>query len=302
MSPSEKAFEFNEELVQQVIDPSNLHGSLGILDRVVESISLLMDAAKAISSSLEIERGLSELTRVIVPKLADSWIVHLQTPAREIQCAIAFHVNPALNEKFQAFAQEKADPEDTLGQAFVMRTGKAELMPVVGFKRMDEIVTLGRKIVSPKRISLAKEIGFTSYMAVPILSESGTAIGCIMLFNSSSPHHFNEEDLSLANQVASLLAKLLSNAKAYRNASDDAERLRIERESRLSFVYRQVHDLKTLLTTALLTLELAIRNVENPEKARILTQKAKDTILKARTILVYNEEDLKPSGFSAKAG
>jgi GAF domain-containing protein len=287
-------FDLNEELSRQVIDPSDLQGSMRALDRVVDRISLLMDAARAINSTLQVNKAFFALSRIIVPSMADGCIIYLVIDGREMRAEAAFHVDPKLNQKLQAFAQEPASLDEVIGPAFIIRSGKAELVSSFDMIRFGRMISADPNIMSPKSYALVRELSATSYMGVPIAGQNGSTVGVISFLNSSPSHrHFNEDDLSLANEVALLVGQAMRNAWEYKNASSDADRLRIEHEAKYAFFNRQVHDLKTLLTTVLLTQELISRNANYPDKVQALNGKARDALLKARAILIYDEEELK---------
>jgi GAF domain-containing protein len=289
---SKKPFDIDEELLRQIVDPSDLYGSLKILEQMIERTAILLDLSKAASFSPELDQVLAALTKVIIPRMVDWWSVWLSDqPGGGLRCATAFHKDPALNQILQRFAQEPAEPGEAVGQSFVMRTGKAELIQSIDVHRIDQKIGDVSAPLSPRRHALVTELGLTSYMAVPILSESREKLGVIAFGNTSSRRHLNEDDLNVGNQIASLVAQAIKNAHKYGIVLNKADRLSFERECREKFLYRQIHDIKTLMTAVLLMLELIHLNVRDPEKVAMLIEKAKDVILKGRTVLVYDEDE-----------
>lgn len=294
--------DINDELSRLIIDPSDLPGSLDIIERAIERASIVLDAAKAMSSSPVLDQSLSSLTKAVVPRISDWWIIWLsEEPGGVFRRAAAFHADPAKKNVFERFAREAPSPGETIGPAFVMRSGKAELIQKVDVRRVNRLLARHRSPLSAKRHELLSELGVTSYMAVPTISENGTRLGVIAFGNTSSRRHLNEDDLNIGNEVASLVARAIKNAQVYENALTDADRLRFERESRNEFFYRQIHELRTLFTAVLLILDLVQRNVTDPKKVNLLTERAKDSILRVRTILVYDESEIKTDEPSRKA-
>lgn len=286
-------FNIDEEFSRLVIDPSDLRGSLEAIERAIERTAILLETAKAVSTSPPLlDQVVSALTRVVVPRMVDWWGVWLSDrPDIGLRCLTAFHADPVLNRTLQRLAQEPPEPGEAVGQTFVMRSGKAELIQAINVRRIDQMTRGGHAPLSPRRHALVTELGVTSYMAVPILSENGAKLGVIAFGNTSSRRPLNEEDLNVGNEIASLVSQAIKNAQTYGNVLNDADRLRFEWERRNRFVSHQIHDLRTLMTAVLLMLELVHRNIDDPQKATLLTERAKAAILKARTILVYGEDE-----------
>jgi serine/threonine-protein kinase RsbW len=69
--------------------------------------------------------------------------------------------------------------------------------------------------VDQRHYEIVKELGFTSYMTIPLGNSGGDAIGTVTLVSAGSGRRFSEKDLGLAEQLAKQVSSVVSRAREY---------------------------------------------------------------------------------------
>jgi GAF domain-containing protein len=100
---------------------------------------------------------------------------------------------------------------------------------------------------------------------------------------SDSGRRFDEEDLRLAEEVASRAALSAYHLIHYEKASVVLDRLEVEREVREAYLTQVRHDVLSVLTTAALSAQMILR--EGPERCGKLAQRIVGAIERASEIL-----------------
>lgn len=104
------------------------------------------------------------------------------------------------------FSHEYAlDPTAPHGTPKVLREGKPELIPVVGEE------TLRAAAIDAEHLENLKDLGPTSYLAVPLRTK-GRTTGTLVLVSTDPATTFDETHLSAAEDLASCAALVLSGA------------------------------------------------------------------------------------------
>ena len=104
------------------------------------------------------------------------------------------------------FSHEYAlDPTAPHGTPKVLREGRPELIPVV------EDETLRAAAIDAEHLENLRDLGPTSYLAVPLRTKGRTA-GTLVLVSTDPATTFDEAHLSAAEDLASCAALVLSGA------------------------------------------------------------------------------------------
>jgi len=221
--------------------------------------TFLSRAGALLSSTLDVSSTLSQVAVLAVPHVADWCAVHLVQADGTIQPLVAAHVSP---EKMR-WAESLRDryPADDGGQSgvsLVIRTGEPQLLPVV----TDEMLRAGA--VDDEHLRILREMAFRSAITVPMIAR-GRTVGAITLVSTAeSGRTFGEDDMLLAQQLASRAAMAADNARLYEEAQD-ANRLKDEFFATLS------HELRTPINAVLGWAQL-LRDgaLEGPGQARAI--------------------------------
>jgi signal transduction histidine kinase len=207
-------------------------------------LAFLGDASAALAESLDFARTLRTVAAVAVPSIADWCGIEIvpEDGGPSVQLAVA-HVDP---EKV-AYAEElrrryPPAPDVPTGVPAVLRTGRAELYPVIS----DEL--LAASVRDPDQLRIARELGLHSAMIVPMRAH-GRTVGAITFVTADTPpREYDDDDLAMAQDLADRAALAIANARLY-----EAERRAVA--LRDEFLSIAGHELRTPLTALRLQVE-----------------------------------------------
>jgi GAF domain-containing protein/anti-sigma regulatory factor (Ser/Thr protein kinase) len=174
-----------------------------------ERLTFLARASELLTASLDLGQTLQRLADLAVPRLGDWCGIDLVEEDGRIRNAATAHIDPAKVR----FAEEMRrryppSPDDPTGVPNVIRTGRAELYPEV----TEEM--LARSIEDPEELRLARELGLSSIMILPLIAR-GRTLGTLTLVHAESGRRYGQEDLSFAGDLARRAAVAVDNARLY---------------------------------------------------------------------------------------
>jgi PAS domain S-box-containing protein len=210
------------------------------------NLAFLAEASKILSSSLDTQQTLRAVAQIAVPRIADWCTIDVLTAPRTVELLAVAHVDP---EKVQ-WAQElrQRDPVDLErpgGLAKVLLTGKPEFYPQI----TDEMLVATAR--DARTLALARSLGFTSAMIVPLVVQDAT-IGAITFVATDSGRHYTPADLTMAQELASRAALAIENSRLY-GASQRAVALRDD------FIAAASHELRTPVTSLKVYTEVMLK-------------------------------------------
>ncbi len=208
--------------------------------RQEEATVMLAEATALLSMSLDYEKTLNNLARTLVPRLSDWCGIDLVEGGQIRSVAIA-HADPAKVIMARELRQ-KYPPDLTAarGVAGVVRTGRPELYPQIS-------VALDDPHLPPDYRELLRALEVRSAMIVPLRVRERT-LGTMTMVSSRMGRAYDEEDLTLAEELGRRAGIAIENALLYREAQR-AVQLRDE------FLSIAGHELKTPLTALDLQLQ-----------------------------------------------
>ena len=190
--------------------------------RAEESLRFLAEASALLSASLNYEKTLESLARLAVPFLADLCIVELIENGVVRQMAVA-HADRAREEQVrQLYHRYPPDLNGASPAMKVLRTGVAELAPDLSDEMLAS-ATYNR--ISIEHLQLVREMGFKSYVIVPLLVR-GRTIGVISLVSTQQERRYNSAHLALAEELARRAVLSIENGRLYRETQETSENLR----------------------------------------------------------------------------
>lgn len=214
------AFEFSEEdkllfrtmasRATSVVVKAQL---LADLRRTESAQRFLAEASKQFAQSLDYEATLKNIARLAVPTIADWCVVDLVENGTVRRVSVA-HVDPE-KEQLAAELQKRYPPEPTAANGIVnvLRTGRSELHSEIG---ETELIAASR---DSEHLRLLRALGFRAYIIVPIVSRE-QILGTIVLVTAESNRRYSDDDLLIAQDLASRAATAIENARLYADAQN----------------------------------------------------------------------------------
>lgn len=179
------------------------------LQAVRRSQEFLLAATHVLSEVTDYREMVQRLAQVAVPVLADLCLIDIHNEHGDIERMAAWHADPAkrvLTEELR-----RAYPPQPMGShpsIDVMRTGQSRW----GAEMSDEFLLATSQ--DDRHFEILKLLEFTSYMTVP-LQVRDRVLGTVTLVSAGSQRHFTEDDLVVAEQLATQVASVVDRARAY---------------------------------------------------------------------------------------
>jgi len=175
-------------------------------------LQFLADATAILGSTLDYETTLVQVARLAVPHIADWCAVDMLEPdgtARQLALA---HVNPAKIEQVRELRRRyPPDPNLPHGAPEVLRTGRPEIIEEISDQLLGELAR------NEEHLRLIRELGFKSYMCVPVIAR-GRTLGAITFVSAESGRKYGPADLEIAQHLARRTGLAIDNARLYEAA------------------------------------------------------------------------------------
>ena len=177
-------------------------------ERVDRRMAFFTEANIVLASSLEYAATLRDLSRLIVPTLADWCAIHVATEQGTLQFISAAHRDPAKDLLVRALCEYgSATPPFGIAQS------TAEMGEVT-----DEL--LRSHAQDAEQLKLFRALSPTSFVRVPMLARGGNAGTITLTMAAESGRTYGADDLAFAEELGSRAALAVDNARLYRAAQD----------------------------------------------------------------------------------
>lgn len=246
------------------------------LQYVENNLRYLAEASRILSSSLDYQTTLNTVAELAVPKIADWCAVDmLDSNGKVMQVAIAHKDHKKVKWAKKLREQQPMDMEAPTGVPNVLRTGRSEIYPVI----TDEMLVALSK--NKKELELARSIGFTSAMIVPILARD-KPVGAITFVTAETDHHYSQADLLMAEELGTRASVAIENATLYKG-SKEAISLRDE------FISVASHELKTPVTSVKMFTQVLKKHSEQIGDTKAVSHLSRmDKQINKLTELIYD--------------
>lgn len=218
----------------------------------------LVDASNVLGSTLDVDKTLDDVARLVVPQLADWCAIDLLDPAGKLSRATVRHVDPAkVALAWDLWKRVPPHPDEPTGPYAAMRTGKTQ--------HLEEIpdALLAELIPDPEILALMRALGLRSSMCVPLVAR-GRALGALSLVSERSGRKYVARDVAFAEQLAGRIALAIDNAHLYAEAT----RARVAAEAIAADVMEQSKSAEAALLALRAERDAALAKLRELERAR----------------------------------
>ncbi|MFB7292917.1 SpoIIE family protein phosphatase [Actinacidiphila glaucinigra] len=217
-------------IAEVVVDITDRHRAAAEADRARRRLAMIADGSARIGTALEVERTVRELVEVVVPELADLAVVDILDAVLDQRAPAPARGAPV----FRSLAVRSAYPTDaaravpTPGDvvtyhaehlsALCVRTLRPHMIARAGRHDLERISP------DPESARLLVDAGVHSCMAIPLIAR-GEVLGVLGMCRARTRTSFDEDDLTLACELAARAAVCIDNARWYQQVSNTAETL-----------------------------------------------------------------------------
>jgi PAS domain S-box-containing protein len=188
--------------------------------RAEEAQRFLVQAGSALGSSLDYRSTLATVAKLAVPWIADWSRVDILQEGKLRTLALE-HVDPhKLKLALELARRYPENREAAQGPPGVVRSGESELVEEITEEQLAELA------LDDLHLGLVRELGFRSYMCVPLVARE-RVLGVISFVAAESGRRFGADDLALAEELARRAATAIENAQLYRQAEERAQAARV---------------------------------------------------------------------------
>ncbi|WP_167505156.1 SpoIIE family protein phosphatase [Streptomyces malaysiensis] len=212
-----------------IMDVSRRHRETSEIAEARERLAVIADASVRVGTTLDLRQTAQELADVTVPRLADLAAVDV------LDSVVHREATPRVwadgSARFRALAVAAGYPTDAVHAADPV----GEIARYDPTRLITQCVREARPILVPhvteqdiRRIArdddaagVLKREGVHSYIAAPLIAR-GSVLGTLSLHRTINPRPFDEEDLTLACELAIRAALCIDNARLYARERDAA--------------------------------------------------------------------------------
>ena len=199
-----------------------------------ERTRLLADAGAALGASLDYHTTLQDLSRLLVPRIADWCAIDLVTDAGTLERVAVYHADPAriaiAQELFARFPPRRDRPHSAWQ---VIDTRQPEWIADLSDAMIEGFTDDG------EQLALVRALQLRSVVSVPLIARD-VAIGVLTVAHAESHRRYAEADLALMTDLARRAAVAVDNARLY-------DRLRTDDRRKNEFLATLAHELRNPL-------------------------------------------------------
>jgi GAF domain-containing protein len=174
-----------------------------------EAQRFLAEAGRILSSSLDYDETITNVARLAVPRIGDWCGVDLLEEDGSTRSVVVAHVDPGKVEWAKQLRERyPPDPREDRGVQRVLRTGEPEVYPYIPRELLVE------SAVDAEHLRLIDEIGMRSAIVAPMTAR-GRTLGAITFVSAESGRIYDDDDVLLAEELASRCGLAVDNARLF---------------------------------------------------------------------------------------
>ena len=246
---------------------------------------LLARCNEILNSSMDFKTTLRNVTKILIPSLADWIAIDLIDEQQNIYRELLQHADETKKAAAKKMLKYIPDKGSKAGAADVIATGKPKIYEKIDRKLINKNAT------SEEHKNLALELGLNSSLIIP-LKIRNNILGALTLVYSKK--QYTAEDLALAEEIAHRMAVAIENSRLFSQVQTLNKQL-IKRADELTssnselerFAYVASHDLQEPLRVITSFLQLLDKKYGNnlDEKARSYINYAVDGSIRMRQLI-----------------
>jgi signal transduction histidine kinase/PAS domain-containing protein len=228
------------------------------IKKAEEASHYLTKATETLASSLDYEKTLADLARLVVPEFADWAAVDIiDSDGKPKQVAVA-HIDPEkVRWAYELNRRYPPDPNAPTGVYNVVRTGKPEFYPEIP----EEM--LRAAAVDAEPLEIIRELGFQSAIVVPLTARDRT-LGVLTLVTTQSGRKYTQADFNLAQELARRAALAVDNARLHEAEAKARRAAEAANLAKTQFLAVMSHELRTPLNAIAGYAELMRMGIRGP--------------------------------------
>ena len=182
-----------------------------------QRMTFLAEASELLSSSLDYNLTLKQLTQLAVPGLADWCAIDMAGEHGEIVRLAVAHEDPEkVRWAYELQERYPPKPDDRFGVPQVLRSGEPEFLPEIPDEIIEEAIGDDEEL----RL-IVDQLGLRSMICVP-LTARGRTLGALTLIAAETHPTYTQADFELALELAGRAAVAVDNARLYGEAEKGA--------------------------------------------------------------------------------